>query len=94
MNVERTMQFILQSQARAEARNDKADARAARAEARMDRAEARMDRADARMERMEKLHDRRMAAITKLLRQGMKSIAELTEAQKAMERALKVLSFE
>ena len=82
MNVERTIQFILQSQAKAEVRMD-------RAEARMDRAEARMDRAEARMEKMEKLHDRRMAAISKLLQQGMKSIAELAEAQKATERTLK-----
>ena len=75
MNVERTIQFIIQSQAKAEVR--------------MDRAEARMDRAEARMEKIEKLHDRRMAAISKLLRQGMKSIAELAEAQKATDRTLK-----
>jgi hypothetical protein len=49
MNVERTMQFILESQAKAEAR--------------MDRAEARMDRAEARMDKAEKRAEREMAAI-------------------------------
>jgi hypothetical protein len=68
---------------------DRAEARMDRAETRMDRAEARMNRAEARMEKMEKLHDRRMAAISKLLRQGMKSIADLAEAQKATERTLR-----
>ena len=41
------MKFIIESQARAEIRADKADAR-------MDRADARMDTAEARMDKMEK----------------------------------------
>ena len=98
MDVERTMQFILDCQARAEARAekaegrmDRADARAEKAETRMDRAEARMDRADARAEKMEKRLDRRMDGITKLLQQGMKMLGELAQAQKATERSLKTL---
>ena len=97
------MKFILESQARAEARAEKADARAEKAdaradradarmdkaEARADRADARMDKAEARMDRMEKRAEREMAAIRKLLHQGMKSLAELTEAQKETDRTLK-----
>ena len=76
------MRFILESQARAEARADKADARA-------DRADARMDKAEVRMDRMEKRADREMAAIRKLLHQGMKSLAELAESQKETDRTSK-----
>jgi uncharacterized membrane protein len=68
MKIEETMKFILESQARAEAR---------------------ADRADARMDRMEKKAEREMAAIRKLLHQGMKSLAELAEAQKETDRTLK-----
>jgi len=75
MDVERTMQFILESQARAEARSDKADARFARAEARMDKAEKRSER--------------ELNAIRKLFQQGMKALAELTEAQRETDRALR-----
>jgi hypothetical protein len=82
MNVESTMKFILESQARAEARADRADAR-------MDRADARMDRAEARMDRAEKKAERELAAIRKLLLQGMKYLAELRESQKETDRALK-----
>jgi uncharacterized membrane protein len=68
MNIEETMKFILESQARAEARADKADAR---------------------VDRMEKRAEREMAAIRKLLHQGVKSLAELAEAQKETVRTLK-----
>jgi len=76
------MKFILESQARAEARAD-------RAEARSDRADSRADKADARMDKMEKKAEREMAAIRKLLHQGMKSLAELAESQKETNRTLK-----
>jgi hypothetical protein len=82
MNIEETMKIILESQVRAEARAEKADARS-------EKADARADRADARMDRMEKKSEREMAAIRKLLHQGMKSLAELTESQKETDRALK-----
>lgn len=63
MNVEKTIEFLLEHSVRAELRMDRADAR-------MDRAEARMDRAEARTERMEK-HlsgvDKRLAGIDKRL---------------------------
>ena len=75
MSIEETMKFILESQAKAEARADRADAR--------------MDRAEARMDRAEKKAEREIAAIRKLLQQGMKSLAELTESQKETDRVLK-----
>jgi hypothetical protein len=75
MNVEQTIKFILESQARAETRADRADARA--------------DRADARLDRLEKKNEREMAAIRKLLQQGMKSLAQLTAAQKETDRELR-----
>jgi hypothetical protein len=84
MDVERTIQFILNSQARAEARMEKADARA--------------EKAEIRAQKMEKRLDRRMDAISKLLQQGMRmlartdvKLAELAVAQKATERNLKLL---
>jgi hypothetical protein len=85
------MQFILESQARAEVRMEKADARTAA---------------------MEKRLDKRMDSIAKLIRQGMRilaqtqtelrelakaqkrsdiKIAELAEAQKSTDRSLKAL---
>ena len=78
MNVERTIEFILQSQARAETRLAKAEARAAKT-------------------------DKRIDAIAKLVRQGMRMMVEskqdhtalrsdmrqLAQAQKATERSLK-----
>jgi hypothetical protein len=77
MNIEETMKFILESQTRAEVRADRADAR--------------MDRAEARMDRMEKKAEKEMAAIRKLLQQGMKSLVDLSEAQKETHRELKAL---
>jgi len=76
VNIERTIQFILESQAKAEIR--------------MDRWEERMDRSDARVAAMEKRLDRRMDAITKLLQQGMrilvKNQSEAAELRKAQRR--------
>ena len=85
MDIERTIQFILESQAKAEIR--------------MDRWEARMERSDARVAAMEKRLDRRMDAITKLLQQGMRTfvknqseIAELRKAQKRTDSKLAELA--
>ena len=87
VNVERTIQFILESQTRAEARVEKADART-------EKADARMEKNDARVAAMEKRLDRRMDAITKLLQQGMRmlaktdtELAELAVAQKELAAA-------
>src|SRR5437016_10063786 len=76
MNVEKTMEFILQMQAAAEVRMD-------RAEVRMDRAEVRMDRAEARMEKF----DKRLEAIGKLLQTGMKILVKIENRQQALVEA-------
>ena len=62
----------------------------------MEKAESRMERADARVIAMEERLDKRMDAITRLLRQGMRmlaktdvTLAELAEAQKGTDRTLK-----
>ena len=85
VNIERTIQFILESQAKAEMR--------------MDRWEERADRSDARVAAMEKRLDRRMDAITKLLQQGMRilvknqtEIAELRKAQRRTDNKLAELA--
>ena len=105
MNIEDTMQFIMESQSRAEARANRADARMDRAEARMDRAEARMDRAEARSSAMEKRFDKRIDSIASLVKQGMKMLVviegrvdevaivqkELATSQKETDRELKAL---
>ena len=87
MDVQRTIEFILESQARAEVRMEKfelrmekaearAEARAEKADARTEKAEARMERAEARVDAMEKRLDKRMDAIAKLLRQGMQMLVK------------------
>ena len=85
MDIERTIRFILESQAKAEMR--------------MDRWEERADRSDARVAAMEKRLDRRMDAITKLLQQGMRilvknqtEIAELRKAQRRTDNKLAELA--
>jgi hypothetical protein len=65
VNVERTIQFILKAQARAEMRSEKADLRIRKRETRTDK--------------MEKRLDKRMDAIAKLLHQGMQLLVR-TEA--------------
>jgi hypothetical protein len=96
VNIERTIEFILQSQAKAEARADRHEARIAKQEARIAKEELRAQ------ERERKL-DRRMDAIAKLIQQGTKAISrtqihldeisqahkELAQAQAATERTLK-----
>ena len=59
MEVERTIEFILQMQAAAEAR-------AAKADERMDRAEARMDKFDRRLEAIGKLLQTGMKILVKI----------------------------
>jgi chromosome segregation ATPase len=88
MDVERTIEFILKLQARAELRAEKA-------EARMDRANARMDRADARVDKL----DKRLEGIAKLIRQGMVMLSKtneqmgaLRQSQKEVRRELKQLA--
>ena len=86
MDVERTMQFILECQAKAEIRMQKFDERMEKADARMERAEARMEKFDARMEKaearavaMEKRFDRRLDGMTKLIEHGMRRLSKIED---------------
>src|SRR6266566_1974236 len=103
MDVEQTIQAILESQLRAEKRADRADERMDRADERMDRAFERMDRADERADRAEKRADRfekQINAIGDLVRGGLKfidksnrefkfKIEALTDAQSRTEAAMR-----
>ena len=78
MNVERTIEFILESQAKAEVRMAKADAR-------MEKADARMEKVDRRLDGISKLLQQGM----RMLAKTDTKLAELAQAHKATERSLK-----
>jgi hypothetical protein len=82
MDVEKTIEFILQQQARFEA---KAEARAERFEARMERYEVNQAQAEAKAERQ-------MAAIRKLIQTGMRMIVKNEELVKATQAELRELA--
>ncbi len=75
MDIEGTMEFILKSQARAEVRMEKADARVAAMEKRRDR----------RMDAITKLLQQGM----RMLAKTNATLAELAEAQRETEQTLK-----
>jgi hypothetical protein len=82
MDVERTMEFILQMQA-------KSEERMAKAEARMDRADARMEKFDRRMEAMRKLVETGMRWLVKIEKTQQllaEEVRALTEAQRKTDR--------
>jgi hypothetical protein len=82
MDVERTIEFILQQQAKAEA---KAESRAEQYEARAARYEARQAQAEAKAERQ-------MAAIRKLIQIGMRMIVKNEELVKITQAELRELA--
>ena len=67
MDVERTINFILDLQAKAEIRQAKADERLAKADERQAKAETRLSATEKRL-------DKRMDAIAKLIQQGMRML--------------------
>lgn len=85
MNIEKTMEFILKSQARAEIR--------------MEKAEARMDKTEKRMDGIAKLVkqgmrtlvkvDRGLAELVQAQKRTETHLSELSQAQKATEKSLK-----
>ena len=103
MDVEKTIQAILESQLRAEKRADRADERMDRAVARMDRAEKRADLAEKRADRAEKRadkFDRQLHATKNLVQKGMQIVVEsnvefrsrinaLVDAQNRTEEAMR-----
>src|SRR5438105_3562512 len=95
MDVERTIEFILQMQAAAEVRMAKADERAAKHDERMAKHDERAAKADERMDKF----DKRLEATRKLVEAGMKlitkkhiqiagQISALAEQQRKTERTL------
>jgi division protein CdvB (Snf7/Vps24/ESCRT-III family) len=79
--IEAILQDVAERQAAAEvreqARANRADARMDRAEDRMDRAEERMDRMEARTEQMDARFEKRMRGFEKLVKIGMRELADL-----------------
>lgn len=74
------LRHVAERQAAAEARMDRADER-------MDRADARMDRADARAALMDARFDKRMRGFEKLVKIGMRELADLRKfARQSDER--------
>jgi division protein CdvB (Snf7/Vps24/ESCRT-III family) len=71
------LRHVAERQAAAEGRMDRADVRMDRADERMDRADARMDRADARAALMDARFDKRMRGFEKLVKIGMRELADL-----------------
>ena len=85
MDVERTIEFIIDSQAGAEVRMD-------RAEARMDRAEARMDRADKQIQATRDLVRAGMKIVQQLAadrREARQEIHQMREEAKRDNRELR-----
>jgi hypothetical protein len=82
MDVEQTIEFILDMQAKAEVRAAKADERAAKADERMDRAEARAAKADERMDKF----DKRLEATRKLVEAGMKILLKSQQDHAGSEK--------
>ena len=87
------LRHVGERQAAAEARMDRADERMERADGRMDRAEARMDRAEARAAEMDARFDKRMRGFEKLVKIGMRELADMRkfarQSDERMERRSK-----
>ena len=78
MDVEKTIQAILESQLRAEKRADRADARMDRAEKRADSAEKRADSAEKRADRF----DKQLNATKNLVQKGMQIVLKMNAERK------------
>jgi chromosome segregation ATPase len=85
MNVERTMEFILEQAARTEANFAKADVRFAKAERRLDRAEKRMDR-------LERLVAQNNHLVGRLTRCGVSLRSDIRRHERAIARLEEVHS--
>ena len=85
MDVERTSDFILQMQAKAEVRMAKAEERMAKIDQRIVNAEARFD---ARMEKF----DRRLEAMRKLVETGMRMLVKMEKGQQGLTERLNALA--
>ena len=99
MNVERTMEFILKSQARAEVRMEKADARMDKFDRRLDgianlvqqgmRTLVKVDRSLAELVQGQKRTDIAIGGLVRAQKRTDAHLSELSQAQKATEKSLK-----
>src|SRR5580765_7295602 len=85
MDVERTMQFILDQQAKAEVRWQKSEERWRKSEERWQRAEERMGG----LEKRQAKFDKSLVAIRKLVLTGMKMVNQVTASQKLAQAELR-----
>lgn len=86
VNVEKTIEFILGQEARAEARLEKAMERMDRADKRMDRADKRADRADKRLDRLERVVAQTNRVVMGLVRYGVSLRSDVRRHDKAILR--------
>ena len=99
MDVERTIEFILKSQANAERHMESAERRQERAEHRMDKFDKRLDgiskliqqgmRMLAQTAQTQKRTDRRFAELAQVQKRTDVALAELAQAQKGTQQSLK-----
>jgi chromosome segregation ATPase len=85
MDVERTMQFILDQQAKAEERWQKSEARWQKSEERWQRAEERMGSLEKRQEKF----DKSLVGVRKLIVAGMKMVSRVAASQKLAQAELR-----
>ena len=86
MDVEKTIEFILRQEAKAEARLQKAMERMDRADKRMDRADKRADRADKRLDRLERVVAQTNRVVMGLVRYGVSLRSDVRRHDKAILR--------
>jgi hypothetical protein len=86
MNVEKTIEFLLEQQARPDFRFEKALERMDRADKRADRAEDRADRADRRLDRLERVVSQTNRVVTPLVRYGVSLRSDVRRHDKAILR--------
>ena len=90
MDIERTMEFILRSQARAEVRMDRAEQRMDRSERRSDRIETRLDANGKLMRQGMRMLVRLDSSVEQLAQEVRGDIKELARAQKETQKTLTV----
>jgi hypothetical protein len=88
MDVDRTIEYILQLQAKGEERMAQHDARMAQHDARMAKADERMDKFDKRLEATRRLVEGGMKLIAKRHLEVQEAIKALAEQQRKTERNL------
>jgi len=86
VNVEKTIEFILEQEARIDARLEKALERMDRVDKRMDRADKRAERAEKRLDRLERVVAQTNRVVTRLVRFGVSLRSDVRRHDKAILR--------